>query len=568
MNDDWKIQGITVCAGETDKRVLLKDVNAQFQRGKITLLIGHNGAGKSTLLETLAGIRPLQNGRIELGDEPLWIQHGRRPRLNRDVTMKLGISMQHSEAQWFAATIREEMRYSMKPYRIEMDTAEQRMQHALKKAGLKKDLLERDPWTLSGGQQRRLSLACLLACDPDWLLLDEPTAGLDADGIRCLCSVLKAHREAGHGAVVATHDLDALLPIADEVAVVHGGVVREVMSADAVPLASHAMLKLSALAAAGLQPQAPEEESHGALWLEPREAAAALASELARPACERGLPIGEINAADETKEAELQSPRSGMATSIPSPQPDEQLRGDRFDPRALIMMYLLLTAGVLAQKDFIQVAIAAVVIAALLTPFRTLIRPWIRVIRAYIMIIIVFCLLTGISFRPIELDWEEMIPTALRLCKLLLVMLLGMPLLKLMTPLRLQRAIEQTFGWLSRLKLPIYSFALLVTLIFRFIPLLTGEWNRFAKLAHARGKVVSPLRSVPFKMIKSVMIPYIRSILRLAEQMADALEARGFGYTKRKPVFGFRLRFGRSDAVLIIISVLSGLLFFLLPIVL
>ncbi|MGO4374221.1 energy-coupling factor transporter transmembrane component T, partial [Paenibacillus sp. MCAF20] len=81
--------------------------------------------------------------------------------------------------------------------------------------------------------------------------------------------------------------------------------------------------------------------------------------------------------------------------------------------------------------------------------------------------------------------------------------------------------------------------------------LLAGEWERFAKLAHARGKAVTPLRSVPIKMLYSVIIPYIRSIVRLAEQMADALEARGFGHARKKPTYGFRLRFGKPDYVLL-----------------
>ncbi|MGF7050079.1 energy-coupling factor transporter transmembrane protein EcfT [Paenibacillus sp. DS2015] len=315
-----------------------------------------------------------------------------------------------------------------------------------------------------------------------------------------------------------------------------------------------------------MPPQETLPQHGGAPWPEPHEVAAVIAAELARPARVLEQSRAEINKVDESKVADQQPPSSDMETS-PSLS-NEQKCGTRYDPRALVMMYLLLTAGVLAQRSFLQLLITAVIIAALLTPFRALIRPWMRVIRAYVIIIVVFCIFSGVSFQPFDVDWEKTLPTALRLSKLLLVMLLGMPLLKLMTPLRLQRAIEQTFGWLSRFKLPIYSFALLVTLIFRFIPLLTGEWERFAKLAHARGKAVTPLRSVPIRTIRSVIIPYVRSILRLAEQMADALEARGFGYTKRKPSFGFRLRFGRSDAVLISVSVLCSLLLFLLPAVL
>ncbi len=241
-----------------------------------------------------------------------------------------------------------------------------------------------------------------------------------------------------------------------------------------------------------------------------------------------------------------------------------RLRSDRFDPRALVLVYLFLSASVLAQKTALELSLAALVTLLLLVPFRALIWPWLRVIRAYVMMILIFCVIGGVEFGPLSFDWDKVWPIAIKFGKLLLIMLIGMPMLKLMTPYRLQRAIEQTFGWLNRLRVPIHSFALIVTLIFRFIPLLTGEWERFAKLAHARGKAVTPLRTVPFNMLLSVLIPYMRSMLRLAEQMADALEARGFGYPKRKPAYGFRLRFGLPDVYLLSIAAGSGILLFVL----
>ncbi|RCW50208.1 ATP-binding cassette domain-containing protein [Paenibacillus prosopidis] len=576
MSADWMLNGVSVSADGADKRLLLNDVNLHFKAGQITLLLGRNGAGKSTLLETMAGIRTLQEGTIGLGDDSLWVSTGHRKKLNRDVMLRFGISMQHAESQWFASTVREELLYSLKPYRLKGEEANRRMEYALAEAGLATELLERDPWTLSGGQQRRLTLACLLACEPEWLLLDEPTAGLDADGVRRLCAVLEAHRAAGRGAVVATHDLDALLPLADAVAVVSGGTVREAAAAAAVAHAAAAPQALCALAElraeAALPPLAPARSGGGAPWPEPREVAAVLAAELMRP----GRVLGGAGAVVSGKVADAKLLTGAIVDDIANKQPytgpslaaTELLRPDRFDPRALILVYLVLAASIFAQRTLLELSLAAIVTMMLLVPFRTLIWPWVRVIRAYAVLIAILCFIGGVTFTPLSFDWTKALPIVLRLGKLLLIMLLGMPMLKLMTPFRLQRSIEQSFGWLSRINVPIHSFALLVTLIFRFIPLLTGEWERFAKLAHARGKAVTALRTVPFSMLQSVMIPYVRSILRLAEQMADALEARGFGYTKRKPTYGFRLRFGRSDAILFIAAAFSSVLLFLIASVL
>ncbi|WP_053375802.1 ATP-binding cassette domain-containing protein [Paenibacillus sp. FJAT-27812] len=585
MSADWKLSGVRVIADGADKKKLLSDVDMHFEAGKITLLIGRNGAGKSTLLETMAGIRSIQEGDIELGGESLWLRVNRRTRLNQKVALKFGIAMQSSESQWFAATVRDELLYSLKPYRLDAATAEERLLRALADAGLDQELLTRDPWTLSGGQQRRLSLACLLACEPEWLLLDEPTAGLDAVGIRRLCAVLDAHRAAGRGAVVATHDLDALLPLADAVAVVSGGTVRAAAPAAAIAHAAAAPQALRALAelraAAALPPEAPAP-SGGAPWPAPREVAAALAAELERrtsaDADQRSTSSSQValkqlnrNPAKEQltiDKHEWEAPeRSGDKAHLHAGAQagsSALLRSDRFDPRALVLVYLFLAASVLAQKTFVELTLAALVTLSLLFPFRALIWPWNRIIRAYAIMIVIFCVVGGVGFGPLSFDWEKVWPITIRFGKLLLIMLLGMPLLKLMSPYRLQRAIEQSLGWLSRLRMPIHSFALVVTLIFRFIPLLTGEWERFAKLAHARGKASTPLKKVPFKMILSVLIPYMRSILRLAEQMSDALEARGFGYKKRKPSYGFRLKFSRSDAWLLSIAAASGIILLLL----
>ncbi|MCA0754121.1 ATP-binding cassette domain-containing protein [Paenibacillus sp. N4] len=569
MAGNWELSGVSVCAEGHEKRLLLQDVSCSFKAGEITLLIGRNGAGKSTLLETMAGLRPLQAGAVELGGVSLWKRDGRRARLNAVAVLSLGISLQSSESQWFAQTVREELLYSIKPYGLQPAEAKRRMEAALTGAGLAEELLERDPWTLSGGQQRRLSLACLLACDPDWLLLDEPTAGLDADGISRLCAVLAAHRAAGRGAVVATHDLDALLPLADAVAVVDGGTVRAAAApaaaaghGAAAPQALRALALLRAKAA--LPPEAPAQGG-GALWPEPRELAAALAERLTRgrAAAPAGTPAAAADAAASAKAppSRQAQPPDGKAHS---PADAGLVRPDRFDPRMLVIAYFMLAAGILLQQSLAGLAAAACLTLLLLVPFRTLIRPWLGLIRGYVLMIAVLCAVGGISFSPLIFEWDKAYPIFMRFGRLLLIMLLGMPMLKLMTPMRLQRAIEQTFGWLSRMKVPIHSFALLVTLIFRFIPLLAGEWGRFAKLAHARGKAVTTPGKVPVAMIRTILIPYVRSMLRLAEQMADALEARGFGYAPRRRTYAFRLRFGRSDGALLLTAGSGSLLLVLI----
>lgn len=518
MSADWSLRHLSV-ASDDKSTLLLQDVNAEFKQGRITLIIGSNGAGKSTLLEAMAGLRRVNGGDISLGGEPLWLRKRRKP-LNRQVLLRFGLAMQHSESQWFAATVREEFRYSLRPYgNSEPEELERRISAALEATGLTSSVLEKDPWTLSGGQQRRLALACLHACEPDWLLLDEPTAGLDAGGRAALCKLLEANRASGKGAIIVTHDLETLLPLADAVMVVERGYVREAREAE-LPR---------------------QEEPHA----------------FARRLAERAKNLSDSD--------EILSP-SGASTDVaaPSKQAADHAANARpwqkphtFDPRAVIAAYLLLSSVLLLQNTLPKLALAAFVVAVAVTPFWPLFRQWMPVIRGYAVLTIILVAIGGLSLQPLTLQWDRMETAAVRLVQLMLIMVVGMPILGLMTPLRLQRALDQTFGWLSKLSIPVQSLTLLVTLIFRFIPLLQREWARFAKLVRARGKETKASGSVPAKQLIYMLIPYLRANLRLADEMATALEARGFGQPRKQAVYGFKLRPTGADGWLLT-AALSG----------
>jgi len=601
-NDGLMMDRVIVRAPGNKDVVLLNNVSTVFEKGKITLLIGRNGAGKTTLLETIAGLRKMEAGSVLIAGESLMKGSGHR--LNAKALLRIGISLQHSESQWFAATVKEELQYSLRPYKLAAAMEEGRIRDAMSQMGLSMELLQQDPWTLSGGQQRRLSLASLLACEPDWLLLDEPTAGLDAVGIRRLCAALQAHRAAGRSVVVATHDHSALWPLADAVAVVDGGEICEAAApaaASAVAAAGAALRAQELLRAIGaaVPPQAPPMAG-GAIALPPHAAAAAIAEEvrqrraatadfahvdLAAAACANRVDLTAEAAAERDDLADkATAERDNLADKATAERIDlvnaaaaertelakqvsvnaaytrtnsaKSLAGryspDYFDPRALLLSYILLATVILLQEAAVGIAVSAFAAAMVLFPVRQLLKPWIKIAVSYAVFIAVCCFIAGLSLNPFSWDEAQMAVTGLRLGKLLIVMLMGMPMLALMTPFRLQRGLEQSLGWLQAVKIPVYSFTLLMTLIFRFIPMLGQEWGRFAKLAHARGKAASPAGTVPLRMLPIIVIPYIRSLLRLGEQMADALEARGFGIVKEKPIYGFRMRFSGRDRLLLI----------------
>jgi energy-coupling factor transport system ATP-binding protein len=554
----------------------------------------------------------MAEGTIHLGEEPLW--KGAKPNLS--VLLKLGVSLQNSASQWFARTAAEELRYSMRPYKLERSEERARMFAALAKTGLPPEAADRDPWTLSGGQQRRLAMACLHAAEPEWLLLDEPTAGLDAAGIRRLCAELEAHKAGGRGAVVATHDLDALWLLADDIVVIDDGVVREAVPAAAwaehaaaggatargLPALPQALAAAAALRAAGFALPSAAAASPAAL----AQALAAqlrrggvLAAEAATPAAEGAAaaaarvaalaagasPVADAagaysaaDAAGASSVADAACPGTGASAASPAfdavrPVPDHACAdrpaeaaslnpaqaaaassrklqshpwSDR-DPRTLWAAYMLVSTGLFMQHSWMGVACGALAAAVLLWNVRMSIRSFRKAAVFYLTFMLVMLIFSGLELNPFTFSLSAAEENGKKMSVLAMVMLLGLPLLSLMSPFRLQRAIEQTMLPLEKLGLPIRSFSLTIALLFRFIPLLGGEWIRFAKIAVARGKISVRPGTLPIRLLHTVLIPFLLSVLRLGERVTVALEVRGFTRPLNQTTRAVKLRFSVSD---------------------
>ncbi|XEC97193.1 ATP-binding cassette domain-containing protein [Paenibacillus tarimensis] len=554
INKGWHLEGVAVASdGRTPVPVLSLE-QLRLKPDKLTLIIGRNGAGKTTLLETIAGLRLPKEGQISLDGQPLW-QSGK---LNRNVLLQFGISLQHSESQWFAKTVREELRYSLKPFTMSEDSREAAIAAALQEAGLSPDALERDPWTLSGGEQRRLAWACLLAAQPRWLLLDEPTAGLDAEGIRMLRARLTSHCKDGRGAIIVTHDVSALADIADEIVEIADGRIvsefsadqwlsgreDEVSSAQSVRLGSDAVATAAALRSAGF------EMPDGLIT--PDQLAAVIAAQL-KPA------TGSGNYSPSLLEIKADLNYS-EAVSLTEPEFPEH-RWAALDPRALWAAYLFIAAAIMMQGHPLGILAGCLFTGAVLSGMVRFVRPWLGAVRMYAIFVALFVIVSGINFSPLALQLQTMKETALYFSKIFLVMLLGLPLISFVSPLRLQRAIEQGLGRLTKYRFPVSEIALTVALIFRFIPLLTSEWARFSRIVHARGKAVTVPGSVPLRDLHRVLIPFLISMLRLADQMSTALEVRGFGRRTGAPKLAYKLRFSRSDTRFVVYAGLIWLLF-------
>lgn len=195
-------------------------ITLEVSSGHALGLMGKTGSGKSTVLDLLAGLSRPTSGAVLLDGADIWRDHAASKRLARE----RGILFQLPERQFFEPTVEREVTYALRRRRAAAPQALEQARSALELVGLDLALIgERSPFSLSGGQQRRVALASVLAVCPCVLLLDEPTAGLDPDA-RCDClAAIRACVADGAAVVMASHDADAVAYVCDQVAVLDGG---------------------------------------------------------------------------------------------------------------------------------------------------------------------------------------------------------------------------------------------------------------------------------------------------------------------------------------------------------
>ncbi len=196
----------------------LRDVSLTIARGEKVALLGANGSGKSTLLKILNGLLHPTAGTFEAFGEEITEKTLRDEQTAFRFRRRAGFIFQNSEAQLFSATVREEIAFG--PLQMSLSRAEiaQRIADVAALLGIE-PLLDRPPFRLSGGEKKKVAIASVLALNPDAILLDEPTNGLDPRSQQWLIELLVRLNRAGKTLVTATHDLDIVAHIADRVVV-------------------------------------------------------------------------------------------------------------------------------------------------------------------------------------------------------------------------------------------------------------------------------------------------------------------------------------------------------------
>jgi energy-coupling factor transport system ATP-binding protein len=214
-----KIQDLTFeyAPGTPMTREALDGVSLSIGKGEFVGLAGQTGSGKSTLVQLIAGLLPVKSGIIQVeGLDP-----GRKedlPQLRR----KVGMVFQYPEHQLFDETVLSDVSFG--PRNLELSQPEMRALKALKLVGLDpQEVAGRSPFALSGGQRRRVAIAGVLAMEPELLILDEPTAGLDPEGRRIILSVVDQLHKEGRTIILISHRMQELAPRVGRMVVLHQG---------------------------------------------------------------------------------------------------------------------------------------------------------------------------------------------------------------------------------------------------------------------------------------------------------------------------------------------------------
>lgn len=209
--------------GTANEKQALHDVNLKIEDGEMIGLIGHTGSGKSTLIQHLNGLLKPTAGGIYYNGEDI---HDEDYSLKK-LRSKIGLVFQYPEYQLFESSVIEDVRFGPKNIGLDPLKVDLNAFQALKQVGIGEELLDVSPLELSGGQKRRVAIAGVLAMEPEVLILDEPTAGLDPEGRdEILDLIASLHRERGLTVILVSHSMEDVARYAGRLIVMNQGTVQ------------------------------------------------------------------------------------------------------------------------------------------------------------------------------------------------------------------------------------------------------------------------------------------------------------------------------------------------------
>lgn len=208
------------------KNEVLKNINVKFSEGEITSIIGRSGSGKTTIAELMNALLYPSEGNINIGSYLLTSRGIKNNKKINNLRVNVGLVFQFPEEQFFNMTVKEEISFGMKYFNYKTKDIDKRVSDALKMVGLDDKYLERNPFTLSNGEKRKVAIASIIAFNPKVIILDEPTIGLDSISKKNLLQLIrKLKQRLNKTIILISHDIELVHQVSDYVIVLDKGKV-------------------------------------------------------------------------------------------------------------------------------------------------------------------------------------------------------------------------------------------------------------------------------------------------------------------------------------------------------
>lgn len=203
----------------------LANVSFKIKQGSFVAIAGHTGSGKSTLMQHFDGLLLPSKGAITVAEEK--INSNTSSKVLKEIRKKVGLVFQFPESQLFEETVIKDVMFGPLNFGFSEQKAREQAQEWIEKVGLPKEVIDKSPFELSGGQMRRVAIAGVMAYEPEILCLDEPAAGLDPEGQKQMFDIFKEYQETGHTVILISHNMDDIGKYADDMLVLeHGHLIK------------------------------------------------------------------------------------------------------------------------------------------------------------------------------------------------------------------------------------------------------------------------------------------------------------------------------------------------------
>ena len=528
---------------------VLNDISLSVPSGRVTLIAGRSGAGKTTLACLAAGLTKAQSGSVLLG--------GTAP-----VPGEVALAFQNPEQQLFLETVEHELAFAPRNLGCSEVEVARRVSEAASQLEIK-ELLPSDPFCLSGGQARRVALASILTLNPRAVVLDEPTAGLDAPARSALHRLVQDIACKGLPVLVVSHDLEEWLAIADQVILLADGTIAWQGTPGA--LASD----IDAFARAGLEPPESWQLRELLVQAEKRDSAGvngATSVEAAAQGQEAGAARGPEGSATQEPEGSVARDSKSTASQGPEATAARELKGvatqepSSHGPKAAAKPSRKGTAGRGLEGVDARVKVTLLLVAtAALFAARA---PWALAIWAMLCLLVLRA--SGIggkavarALKPVALLFAFIVCANLVSCdgsadvaiagsvgistvgaaraatavaRIIMLVCLALSVAESTTPTKLAQACTSLMRPLGHIGVPIEDVGLVLSMALRFIPVVSEEAGRIRLAQRARGVNFdegSVLRRV--RAWAAVLTPLVVGLFRRADRVAESMDARCYG---------------------------------------